>query len=144
MHAEMPFPGRLRRGALPLPLLALAGVALLHAQVAEAQGNASIGNPKPTTTATTPKATGATTPASTKARPSITIDLKAAGARDYAVAIGGRITFNCSATDAYRVVRVSEQGYSQCRSAPFTFPPLFEQWGKNRLCVLDRHYAGTA
>ena len=26
----------------------------------------------------------------------------------------------------------------------FTFPPLFVQWGKNRLCVLDRHYAGTA
>ena len=23
---------------------------------------------------------------------------------------------------------------------PFTFPPPFEQWGKNRLCVLDRHY----
>ena len=22
--------------------------------------------------------------------------------------------------------------------------PFFVQWGKNRLCVLDRHYAGTA
>ena len=26
----------------------------------------------------------------------------------------------------------------------FYLPPLFEQWGKNRLCVLDRYYAGTA
>ena len=28
--------------------------------------------------------------------------------------------------------------------APFTFPPPFVQWGKNQLCVLDRHYAGAA
>ena len=26
----------------------------------------------------------------------------------------------------------------------FTFPPLFVQWGGNRLCVLGRHYAGAA
>ena len=26
--------------------------------------------------------------------------------------------------------------------ALFTFPPLFVQWGKYRLCGLDRHYAG--
>ena len=33
-----------------------------------------------------------------------------------------------------------------CRYAPFTFPPLFGQWGKNRLCVLEvgYHYAGAA
>ena len=28
--------------------------------------------------------------------------------------------------------------------ALFAFPPLFVQWEKNRLCVLDRHYAGAA
>lgn len=28
------------------------------------------------------------------------------------------------------------------RYVPFTLPPPFVQWGKNRLCVLDRRYAG--
>ena len=28
--------------------------------------------------------------------------------------------------------------------ALYLYAPFFVQWAKNRLCVLDRHYAGTA